>query len=69
MKNLSFNNLENIVKFFVLITCEGGISHASHNFSVFTLAFYQKGREEHINFWTGHMNKLIIYEEKKIVNY
>ena len=67
IKNTSFNNLENIVKnSSFLITCEGGISHASHNLNIKTLAFYQKNRLEHMKFWTGHMNNLIIYERKEM---
>ena len=67
VRNTTFNDLENIVKnSFFLITCEGGISHASHNFNIKTLAFYQKNRLEHMKFWTGHMNELIIYERKNM---
>ncbi len=65
VKNTSFNDLETIVKnSSFLITCEGGISHASHNLNVKTLAFYQKNRLEHIKFWTGHMKDMNIYERK-----
>lgn len=67
VKNTSFNDLENIVKnSSFLITCEGGISHASHNLNVKTLAFYQKNRLEHVKFWTGHMKDMIIYERKNM---
>ena len=67
IKNTSFNDLENIVKnSSFLITCEGGISHASHNFKIKTLAFYQKNRLEHMKFWTGHMKNLFIYERKNM---
>jgi len=67
IKKTTFNDLENIVKnASFLITCEGGISHASHNLNVKTLAFYQKNRLEHIKFWTGHMKDMIIYERKNM---
>ena len=67
IKKTTFNDLENIVKnSSFLITCEGGISHASHNLNVKTLAFYQKNRLEHIKFWTGHMKDMIIYERKNM---
>ncbi|WP_440634162.1 glycosyltransferase family 9 protein [Candidatus Pelagibacter sp. HIMB1485] len=67
IKKTSFNDLENIVKnSSFLITCEGGISHASHNLKVKTLAFYQKNRLEHIKFWTGHMEHMTIYERKNM---
>ncbi len=67
VKNTSFNDLENIVRNSTfLITCEGGISHASHNLNVKTLAFYQKNRLEHIKFWTGHMKDMNIYERKNM---
>ena len=67
IKTTTFNDLENIVKnASFLITCEGGISHASHNLNVKTLAFYQKNRLEHIKFWTGHMKDMIIYERKNM---
>ena len=69
VKNTSFNDLENIVKnSSFLITCEGGISHASHNLKIKTLAFYQKNRLEHMKFWTGHMKNMIIYERKNMSN-
>ena len=44
----------------------GGISHASHNLNIKTLAFYQKNRLEHIKFWTGHMKDMNIYERKSM---
>ena len=63
----TFNDLENLVKnSSFLITCEGGISHASHNFGVETIAFYQKNRLQHMMFWTGHMSKLSIFERKSM---
>ncbi|MDB3946529.1 hypothetical protein N9404_00380 [Candidatus Pelagibacter sp.] len=49
-----------------LICCEGGISHLSNNFKIPTLAFYEKKRYQHTRFWTGHMNKIILYERKKM---
>jgi len=65
--NTTFNDLENLVKnSSFLITCEGGISHASHNFGVETIAFYQKNRLQHMMFWTGHMGKLSIFERKSM---
>ena len=67
VRNTSFNDLENIVKnSSFLITCEGGISHASHNLNIKTLAFYQKNRLEHVKFWTGHMKDMNIYERKNM---
>ena len=70
--NNSFNDLELIIKnCSFLICCEGGISHASHNFKIKTLAFFQKNRLQHTKFWTGHMRDLILYERKdmnKIIN-
>ena len=68
----SFNDVELIIKnCSFLICCEGGISHASHNFKIKTLAFFQKNRLQHTKFWTGHMRDLILYERKdmnKIIN-
>ncbi len=65
--NTTFNDLENLVKnSSFLITCEGGISHASHNFGIETIAFYQKNRLQHMLFWTGHMGKLSIFERKSM---
>jgi ADP-heptose:LPS heptosyltransferase len=63
--NNSFNDLELIIKnCSFLICCEGGISHAAHNFKIKTLAFFQKNRLQHTKFWTGHMKDLILYERK-----
>lgn len=69
MVNISFNELEFIVKkSSFLICCEGGVSHASNGFNVKTLAFYQKNRLQHTKYWTGHMDNLILYERKNIKN-
>ena len=67
LHNLTFNDLESVIKdSSILICCEGGISHASHNLNVSTIAFYEENRLKHIKFWTGHMNKLNLFPRKKI---
>ena len=65
IKNTSFNELETIIKnSSLLICCEGGVSHVSHNLNIKTIAFYQYNRLQHTNFWTGHMSKLDLYPRK-----
>ena len=67
MRKSTFNDLELIIKkSSFLICCEGGVSHASHNFKVKTLAFFQSNRFQHTKFWTGHMSNLILYERKNM---
>ena len=67
IKNTTFNDLENLVKYSsFLVCCEGGISHVSHNFNIPTIAFYEKNRLQHTKFWTGHMTKLTLVERKNM---
>ena len=67
MRKSTFNDLELIIKkSSFLICCEGGVSHASHNFKVKTLALFQSNRFQHTKFWTGHMSNLILYERKNM---
>ncbi len=69
LKNLSFKDLEFIVKnSSFLICCEGGVSHVSNGFNVKTLAFYEKNRIQHTKYWTGHMENLVLYERKNMQN-
>lgn len=68
-KNTTFNDLENLIKSSsFLICCEGGVSHVSHNFDISTIAFYEKNRLQHTKYWTGHMNKLSLYQRKNMKN-
>ena len=65
---ISFFELESIVKnSSFLLCCEGGVSHASHNLKIPTLAFYEESRLEHIIHWTGHMDKINLYPRKNLV--
>ena len=69
INNLSFNDLEYVVKnSSFLICCEGGVSHVSNGFKVKTLAFYEKNRIQHTKYWTGHMENLVLYERKNMKN-
>ncbi len=69
LKNLSFNDLEYIVKnSSFLICCEGGVSHVSNAFDVKTIAFFEKNRLQHTKYWTGHMKNLVLYERKSMKN-
>lgn len=45
-----------------LIACEGGVTHVSHNLSIQTYAFYQKGRERFYEHWTKHMPKVKLFK-------
>ena len=64
---LSIDELTHLVSCSKLvICCEGAISHLSYNFSIPTLALYEKKRLQHTNFWTSHMNNISLYERKKI---
>ncbi len=66
-KNTTFNNLEYLIKnSSLLICCEGGVSHVSHNFNIKTIAFFQKNRLQHTKFWTGHMENVNLYERAKM---
>ena len=67
IKKTTFNDLESLVKkSSFLICCEGGVSHVSHNCNINTIAFYEKNRLQHTKYWTGHMNKLSLYERKNM---
>ena len=67
IKKTSFNDLESLVrKSSLLVCCEGGISHVSYNCDVNTIAFYEKNRLEHTEFWTGHMKKISLYPRKNM---
>jgi len=67
VKDTTFNDLESLVeKSSLLICCEGGISHVSHNFNIQTMAFYEKNRLQHTKYWTGHMTKLSLIERKNM---
>ena len=69
INNSTFNDLESLVQSSsVLICCEGGVSHVSHNFQIKTLAFYEKSRLQHTKYWTGHMNKMTLYERKEMTD-
>lgn len=69
LKNISIDELTNIVCYSKLvICCEGAISHLSYNFNIPTLAIYEKKKIQHTNFWTGHMNNIVLHERKKIDN-
>ena len=65
--NLSFNDLEFVVKnSSFLVCCEGGVSHVSNAFNVKTIAFFERNRLQHTKYWTGHMRNLFLYERKKM---
>ena len=65
--NISIDELTYLVRYSKLvICCEGAISHLSYNFSIPTLALYEKKRLQHTNFWTSHMNNISLYERKRI---
>ncbi len=67
LNDISFDQLASLVsKSSLLICCEGAISHLSNNFNVPTLALYEKRRIQHTTFWTGHMNKISLFERKKM---
>jgi ADP-heptose:LPS heptosyltransferase len=69
LKNISIDELTNIVCHSKLvICCEGAISHLSYNFNIPTLAIFEKNKIQHTNFWTGHMNNIVLHERKKIDN-
>ena len=54
-KKTTFNDLESLIKnSTLLICCEGGVSHVSHNFNVQTIALFEKNRLQHTKYWTGH---------------
>jgi len=66
-KKTTFNDLESLIKnSTLLICCEGGVSHVSHNFNVQTIALFEKNRLQHTKYWTGHMNKLSLYHRKNM---
>ena len=67
--NCSFKDLEIIIKdSSFLICCEGGVSHVSHNLKIKTIAFFEKSRLQHTQFWTSHMNNLTLFERKNITD-
>jgi ADP-heptose:LPS heptosyltransferase len=69
LDNISIDDLTGVIKSSKLvICCEGAISHLSYNFSIPTLAMYEKKRLQHTNFWTSHMNNILLHERKKIHN-
>jgi ADP-heptose:LPS heptosyltransferase len=69
LNNISFEQLASLVSnSSFLICCEGAISHLSNNFNIPTLALYEKKRIQHTIFWTGHMNKISLFERKKMNN-
>ena len=35
-------------------------------YSFYSIAFYQKSRLQHTNYWTGHMTKISLVERKKM---
>ena len=65
IEKTSFNDLECLIQDSAfLICCEGGVSHVSHNFDVSTIAFFEKSRLQHTEFWTSHMRKLSLFKRK-----
>ena len=67
--NCSFNDLEGLIKnSSFLICCEGGVSHVSYNMNISTIAFYEKNRLQHTQFWTSHMNNLTLFERKNMID-
>ncbi len=63
----SFNDLESIIKnSSFLICCEGGVSHVSYNMNISTIAFFERNRLQHTQFWTSHMNNLTLFERKSM---
>jgi len=69
LHNTTFNDLESLVRdSSFLICCEGGVSHVSHNFDIDTIAFFEESRLQHTQYWTGHMNKLSLYQRKNMTD-
>ena len=64
LNDLSFRQTEYILKenCKYLISCEGGVTHLSHNLKIKTFAFVQKERKNFYKHWTGHMNKIQLCE-------
>lgn len=64
LKGLSFRQTEYILKenckFF--ISCEGGVTHLSHNLNIKTFAFIEKERRNFYKHWTGHMKNIKLCE-------
>ena len=62
LNKTSFHEIQYIIsKSSALICCEGGVSHVSYFFNIPTLALYEKSRKNFYNYWTGHMNKIILH--------
>ena len=70
LKNLNFRQIEFILKqnCNFLVACEGGITHLSNNLNIDTFAFIQGNRENFYRHWTGHMNKIKLYERTNSEN-
>tara|TARA_B100000700_G_C14961924_1_gene816934 strand:+ start:304 stop:1305 length:1002 start_codon:yes stop_codon:yes gene_type:complete len=70
LKNLTFRQIEFVLKenCSFLVACEGGITHLSHNLSIDTFAFIQGNRGNFYRHWTGHMNKIKLFERTNSVN-
>ena len=70
LKNLNFRQIEFVLKenCNFLVACEGGITHLSNNLNIDTFAFIQGNRENFYRHWTGHMNKIKLYERTNSEN-
>ena len=62
LNNLSFRQIEFVLKenCEILISCEGGVTHISHNLNIKTFAFVEPKRDNFYNHWTGHMKKITL---------
>ena len=63
INNLSFRQIEYILKenCNTLVSCEGGVTHLSHNLNIRTYAFVQPDRKKFYNHWTGHMKNISLH--------
>jgi ADP-heptose:LPS heptosyltransferase len=70
LKKLSFRQTEYILKVNskFLISCEGGITHLSHNLKIKTFAFVQRERKNFYKHWTGHMSNVTLCERSNSEN-
>ena len=70
LKNLNFRQIEFVLKenCNFLVACEGGITHLSHNLGIDTFAFVQGNRGNFYKHWTGHMNKIKLFERTNSAN-
>ena len=70
LNNLSFRQIEYVLKenCNILIACEGGITHLSHNLKIKTFAFIQGDRKNFYKHWTGHMTNIKLYERSNSEN-